>query len=320
MTAAERALKWKIIWAFAAVYVLWGSTYLGIRFALETIPPFTMAAVRFIVAGVIMYVWSRQKGHAIPSRSNWAWALLVGTLLLAGGNGLLVYAEQTVPSSLAALIITTVPLWMVILDWARPNGRRPRASVVLGLIGGLLGVAFLINPDGGPHTGTVPLAGGIVLLIASLSWATGSVVARSADLHPAPLMNVATQMITGGMVLLVASIALGEPAQVDVAGLSLRSLLALLYLILFGAIIGYTAYIWLLQTVDIAKVSTYAYVNPVVAVLLGWGLGGEALSNRTLVAAAIIVASVGLITSTRVPAGARGQPKTAVPKKTRSAA
>ena len=301
MTDSDKAFRWKLIWAFATVYFIWGSTYIGIRFALETMPAYTLAAVRFLTAGAIMYVWARSKNQPVPTAAQWRSGALVGTLLLAGGNGLLVIAQKSVPSGLAALIITTVPLWMVLLDWARPGGVRPRLPVVLGLIGGLIGVGYLIDPSSS-QTGTVPAFGAILLLVASLSWAVGSLVARGANLHPSPLMNTATQMLGGGVVLAVGSVLMGEHHEINLAGVSLKSALALLYLILFGAIMGYTAYIWLLKNVDTAKAATYAYVNPVVAVFLGWSLAGEELTSRSILAAAIIVGSVGLITSTRAPA------------------
>ncbi|HET7585091.1 MAG TPA: drug/metabolite exporter YedA [Gemmatimonadaceae bacterium] len=293
--APSRAL---VIAAFAAVYIIWGSTYLAIRFAIETIPPFLMAGVRFLIAGTILYVWARARGVARPVRGMWVSATIVGALLMLGGNGAVVWAEQSVPSGVASLLAGTTPLWMVGFDWARGDGERPRPSVFAGLALGLAGIAVLVGPShlGG---GGVSLVGAVVLLIGSLAWATGSLYSRYALVPRDPFLATGMQMLAGGVLLVIAGLATGEQAQVHLAHLSLKSVLAFSYLVVFGALVGFTAYLWLLRVSTTARVSTYAYVNPVVAVVLGWAFAGEPLTARTLVAAAVIVAAVVLITTGR---------------------
>ncbi len=291
--------RWRIATAFAAIYLIWGSTYLGIRIAIETFPPFLMAGIRFSVAGIILYVWSRWRGAPLPSRSHWFAATVVGGLLLLGGNGGVVWAEQHVPSGLTALLIGTVPLWMALLDWLRPGGAKPPKGVIVGLTLGFLGMAILVGPvelAGGDH---VDLVGAAVLIFASLSWATGSLYSRRAQLPASPLLATGMEMLAGGALLLIASLLAGEWTRLVPSALSLRSWLALGYLIAFGALIGFTAYIWLLRVTTPAHASTYAYVNPVVAIFLGWAFAGEPLTARTLLAAAVIVAAVVIITTYR---------------------
>jgi drug/metabolite transporter (DMT)-like permease len=281
-----------IIAALAAVYLIWGSTYLAIRFAVETLPPFLMAAVRFLVAGGVLYGWRRAKGFPRPTRSQWREATIVGGLMLLGGNGGVVWAEQWIESGTAALIVATVPLWMVLLDWVSPGGRAPRRMVWAGIVVGLAGVAMLF---GAPDDGEMYTAGWVVLVLASISWALGSIYSRSAAL-PAPLLATGMQMLAGGALLLVAGVVTGELSGLEPASFSTRSILALLYLIIFGALIGYSAYVWLLRVTSPALASTYAYVNPVVAVFLGWMVAGEALTPRIMAASAVIVGAVALIT------------------------
>lgn len=281
--------------AFAAVYLIWGSTYLAIRFAIETLPPFTMAGVRFVVAGALLYAWTRRvRGVQAPSGTEWRAGAVVGGLLLLGGNGAVVWAEQWVPSGLAALLIATVPLWMVLLEWLA-GGARPTGLVVLGLVQGLIGVGLLV---GGRELGVSSPAtfiGGLAVLAGSFLWAAGSIYSRRAPLPAAPRMGTAVQMLTGGAMLLVAGLLLGEWATVDVHAISVKSALSLLYLIVFGSLVAFSAYIWLLRATTPARVATYAYVNPVVALVLGWALADEPLSPRTLLAAAVILTAVMII-------------------------
>jgi drug/metabolite transporter (DMT)-like permease len=294
-----------VIAAFAAVYTLWGSTYLAILFAIETLPPFLMASTRFLVAGGILYGVMRMRGDAAPSRVHWRAAFVVGTLLLLGGNGGVVWAEQRVPSGVAALLVAIVPCWMVLLEWLRRGGTRPTALVVAGLVLGTAGLAILVGPEVFGE-GRVDRVGAAVLLVASFSWATGSIYSRNAPLPSSPLLTTGMQMLAGGACLAALGIVLGEPARIDFAGVSARSALALLYLIVFGSLIGYSAYIWLLRVSTPAKVATYAYVNPIVAVLLGWLLAGEALTGRMALAAAVIVSGVALITMARAGRATKG--------------
>ncbi len=281
-----------LVLAFAAVYVIWGSTYLAIRFAIETIPPFTMAGVRFLTAGALLYAWARHRGVPSPTRRQLRDGAIVGAFLLLGGNGAVVWAEQWVPSGLVALLVATVPLWMVLLDWLWADGSRPTRGVVFGLVWGLIGVGLLTGGLGSESLSPRALAGGVVVLGGSLSWAAGSIYARSARVPTAPRMMTAVQMIAGGGMLTALGLVSGEWARIDVAAMSLRSIVALAYLIVFGALVAYSAYIWLLGVTTAALVSTYAYVNPVVALLLGWALADEPLSPRTLVAAAVILSAV----------------------------
>ncbi|MGI8498339.1 MAG: drug/metabolite exporter YedA [Gemmatimonadaceae bacterium] len=286
----------RVLLAFAAVYVVWGSTYLAIRFAIDTIPPFLMAGTRFLIAGAILFAWGRQRGAARPSRVQWRTTAIVGALLLVGGNGGVVWAEQRVPSGVAALLVAVVPLWMVLIEWLRPGGRRPRPAVMGGVAIGLAGMVVLVGPRAIIGHGNVDALGALVLIAAALSWATGSLYSRHAPMPSDPLVATGMEMLAGGALLILAGIAAGEPSRLHLDSVSLRSLLALLYLITFGAIVGFTAYTYMLKMSTPAKVSTYAYVNPVVAVLLGWMFAAEPVTPRMLVASAIIVAAVALIT------------------------
>ncbi|CAN5844394.1 drug/metabolite exporter YedA [soil metagenome] len=293
------ATRAQVLVAFALIYVIWGSTYLAIFFAVETLPPFLMAGVRFLVAGALMYAWVRLDGRTSPpERVHWRGAAVVGAFLLFGGNGGVVWAEQRVPSGLAALLVATVPLWMVLLEWAG-GGRRPRLMVMVGITIGFLGLGILIGPSELLGGRAVDLTGATVLVLASFSWAIGSVVSRKVSMPASPLLGTAMQMLCGGALLLLLGTTTGEWARLDLEGVSPRSWWALIYLIVFGSLVGFTAYVWLLRNVEIAKVATYAYVNPIVAVLLGWGLAGEQLSIRIGIAAVIIVTGVAFITSGR---------------------
>ena len=300
------ATRPKIIAAFAAIYLIWGSTYLAIRFAIETMPPFLMAAVRFVIAGSILYAWARWRGHAGPRKVEWRTAIIVGGLLLCGGNGAVVWAEQHIDSGLAALLVATVPLWMVAIDTFRPGGRQPGWMVWAGVAGGLLGLALLIGPAELAGAQRADLGGIVAVLGGSLAWAVGSLYSRRAPLPDSPRLGTGMEMFAGGVLLAIVSLVAGEIGPLagaadpfDLAGVSWLSWLALTYLIVFGAIVAFSAYVWLLRVVPAAKVATYAYVNPVVALVLGWALAGEDLNARTLMAAAVILGSVFLIVTAR---------------------
>lgn len=284
--------------AFVAVYIIWGSTYLAIRFAIETLPPLLMAGARFLIAGGLLYVFVRLRGAARPTLVHWRSGLIVGGLLLFCGNGGVVLAERTVPSGLAALLVSTVPLWMALLEWLRPGGRRPRLAVAGGLALGLAGVALLIGPKA--FTGGIGSVGGVLLLVAAaVCWAGGSLYSRNAPLPESPLLGNAVEMLAGGALLAVIALATGEAGQLHLAAVSPRSALALAYLVIFGSLVAFTAYIWLLRHVPTARASTYAYVNPAVAVFLGWAFAGERLTPLTFVAAGVILAAVIVITTFR---------------------
>jgi|TARA_B100000405_G_scaffold18673_1_gene14270 drug/metabolite transporter (DMT)-like permease len=286
-----------VILAFAAIYVIWGSTYLAIRFAIETMPPFGMAAVRFLVAGALMYVWLRARGGLAPTLVQWRSGAISGTLLLVGGNGAVVVAEQWVPSGLVALIVATVPMWMVLLDAQYGSGNRPSGRALIGLMLGFLGVGVLAGSPGVGAGGRQEFLGASLVLVGSICWAIGSLVSRYMENPPRPAMLVSTQMLSGGAIFTLLSLASGELAGFSLLDVSPRSWWALLYLIIAGAIVGYAAYVWLLTVVLPSRVATYAYVNPVVALFLGWALAGEPLTPRSMLAAAIILASVVVITA-----------------------
>ena len=292
----RRATRGQVIAAFVALYVIWGSTYLAIRFAIETLPPFLMAGVRFVIAGLTLFVWARVRGARAPSVRQWGAAALIGGLLLLGGNGAVVWAEQRVPSGIASLLVATVPLWMVLVDWLRPGGRRPALGVAAGLLLGMVGLALLVGLDDLRGGGGVDLLGALVLTLGSMSWAIGSIAAKHIELPSDPLAATGLEMLCGGVLLLVLAALTGQFGAFHASAVSVRSLVSLGYLITFGSLVGFTAYIWLLGVVAPAKVATYAYVNPVVAVLLGWAFASEPLTARMLVAAAVIIAAVALIT------------------------
>ena len=277
--------------AFASVYVIWGSTYLAIRFAVDTLPPFAMASVRFLLAGTLLYAWARRKGSPPPSRAQWRSAAVIGALLLLGGNGGVVWAAQWVPSGLVALLVATAPLWMVLVHWLWGGGPRPRRALVLGLLLGLSGVVLLVGSEEIGGGGTRELLGGLIVICGSLCWAVGSVIQRRLEL-PDRRMSPAVQMIAGGTWLLALALVSGEAARIDPGAVSVRSALSLVYLVVFGSIVAFSAYVWLLQVSTPARVGTYAYVNPLVALLLGWLFAGEALTGRALAAAVVILTAV----------------------------
>lgn len=278
------------------VYVIWGSTYLTIKFADETLPPFLMAGVRFLIAGALLYVCVRATGAARPTFKQWRGAGIVGILLLAGGNGTVTYVEQQgVASGVAALLVALVPIWMVALGWLALRGARPSGRTLMGLGLGLVGVA-LLSLHGGGAGGSALNPTAFLLVLSSGVWAYGSLLAKRVDMPASPLMTTAVEMLVGGAALLVMALVSGEPATLSLHTVSMRSLLSLGYLIIFGSIAAYTAYTWLLREASPALVSTYAYVNPVVAVLLGWAFDNEQLTGWTVLAAGVIVAGVVLIT------------------------
>lgn len=287
----------KLIAAFASVYLIWGSTYLGIRLAIETIPPFLMLTARYMIAGIILYIWSRARGAAAPTARQWRAGTVIGALLILMGNGMVAYTEgKGLPSGFVSLLVAMTPIWMALIEWLRPRGIRPAPMATLGLVLGMGGVVLLIGPANLLGQGDInPVWAGMVML-GSFCWASGSIYSRSADLPASPLLGTAIEMLAGSVLLLILSISTGELSGFDPSAISTVSVLALLYLIVFGSLIGFTAYIWLLQVTTSSKASTYAYVNPVVAVLLGWGLAGEALTPRMMIAATVIVGAVALIT------------------------
>jgi drug/metabolite transporter (DMT)-like permease len=290
-----------LIAAFAAVYIFWGSTYLAIKYAIETLPPFLMAGSRFVFAGAILMVWARfAKDYEKPKAAHWKTSFIVGTLLLLGGNGGVVFAEYYISSSLAALLIATEPFWIVLLSWLWLKGTRPNLKTILGIAVGFFGVWLLINGQTTSETsniGSMQFFGTIAVMLAALSWATGSIYGLRAPVPKSSLLTAGMQMFSGGLVLLVVSLLSGEMFRFDIAQVSANSIIGVLYLIVIGSLIGFTAYSWLLKNAQPAMVATYAYVNPIVAVFLGWLIAGESFTGQMLVGATVIVGSVVLITS-----------------------
>ena len=292
------------VWsALSAVYLIWGSTYLAIRYAVETTPPFLMAGVRFTISGGCLYAARRYIGDAKPSIAEWRSAIAVGLLLLLGGNGGVVWAEQLIPSGLAALLVATVPLWMVLIDSLRADAQKPGFNVMLGILIGFTGVALLLGSIVGDMNAAT-IFSAAALVFASLSWATGSLYGRTAALPASPLLGTGMQMFAGGVALLILGLGAGEWDQFSVHTVSLRSALAVLYLTVIGSG-AFVAYVWLLRVAPTPLVATYAYVNPLVAVLLGHFLAHEALNLRIGLAAALIIGSVVIVSSARKPAHPR---------------
>ena len=293
-------MKTKLWIALLALYIVWGSTYLAIRFSVETIPPFLHAALRFLISGAILFAWRRAAGDPAPTLNNWKSTAIVGTALLLGGNGLVAWAEQTVPSGIAALMISTSPFWLVLFESLRSGGAKPTWQSIAGLIVGFGGVFILIGPAeimGGE--GSFDTFGIILLLLAPLFWSLGSIYARGADMPKSTLLGTGMEMLAGSVALFIVSFAKGELSGFNLAMVSMRSWLGLAYLITFGSLVGFVSYGWLLHNAPVSLMSTYAYVNPVVAVFLGNFFADEPLNARILIASAIIIGSVVFINSAK---------------------
>ncbi|MBM4427334.1 MAG: EamA family transporter [Chloroflexi bacterium] len=286
-------MKSKIWTALILLYIVWGSTYFGIKVAIETIPPFFHAGVRFLVSGLILVIWQKAAGSEMPTRKQWISTAIIGTLLLLGGNGLVSWAEQFIPSGIAALIIGSVPMFLVVLEAVRPGGVKPTWQAIVGLLIGFVGIFILVGPAeiSGGEMNLDPF-GVIALLSACLLWALGSTYSKNADLPKSTMVTTGAEMLMGSIGLFVVSLLTGELNGWNPAEVSARSLYGLLYLITIGSIVGFGSYIWLLQNAPISLVATYAYVNPIVAVLLGYWFGNEVLEPRIWLATAIIIGSV----------------------------
>ena len=301
------------IWlGMLVLYVVWGSTYLGIAIAVDTIPPFLMAAARFFLAGAILLAWSiAREGRSFvrPSRREWRDSAIVGALLLGGGNGLVAFGEQTVPSGIAALLVGLMPVWVAILGGIFLGDRLPRLAVI-GIAIGFAGVAILVGPSALGGGGSLDPVGLAACLLAPIAWAGGSLFAsRRASLPGRPLVATGLQMVLGGLALAVMATLSGEPSTFDPAAVTRDSLIAFAYLTVIGSILAFTVYGWMLRVAPLPLVATYAYVNPVVAVILGWLVLGEAIDPRTVLAGGVIIFAVALIVTAR---GRMQRPTTAI--------
>ena len=285
-----------VAFALGTIYLVWGSTYLGIRVAVETMPPFLMAAVRFLIAGSLLLAFLRFRGAPAPTLHQWRANTVIGAFLLLGGNGAVVWAEQFVPSGLTALLIGVGPLFIVLTEWAWPGGLRPTARTAAALLLGFAGVVWLAAPWQNLEQGGLPLGGVLAILGGCVCWSLGSITSRHSKHGASPAMASALQMLGGGALLMLAAGLHGDFASVDVAAIGARSWGAFAYLVLIGSLVGFSTFVWLMKHCPPAQVSTYAYVNPIVAVILGWLILDEPITLRTLVASAVIVTAVVLIT------------------------
>ena len=309
MTSEATKNRWQLLLAFGVVYLVWGSTYLGIRYAVATIPPLLMAGSRFLVAGLILFSISLARTQARPQLVHWRTALILGFLLLFCGNGSVTTAEQWIPSGLAALLVSSEPLWIVILNWVRPGGKAPTAREGAGVLLGFAGVALLLAPQfmaaGGGVAGRTGLWASLLVVAAAFAWGVGSLYGIGAPVvEHQPMANGMTMML-GGALMLAVGLGGGEAAGFDFHRVSAASMTAWVYLVLFGSLAAFSAYVFLMQNATPAKASTYAFVNPVVAVLLGWGVAGERMDVRSGAAILIIVGAVMLLTLDRSRGAAR---------------
>ena len=288
--------------ALALVYLIWGSTYLAIRFAVQAIPPFFMAGMRFLVSGLLLFgllaLTAKVSSKKLPpvTWNHWKSSMVIGFFLLVLANGGVCWAEQKVPSGMTALLVGTVPVWMVLLEWVWKKGQRPGLQVWMGVLLGFAGIAVLALLRPGNGTLQVDPLWALLLVGTSLAWSWGSLYARSAALSSSALLATSLEMIAGGFQQMIAGLLLGEQNQFHLSQLTTSSVEAWVYLTLIGSLVGFTSYIWVLQKATPDLASTYAFVNPVIAVFLGWLLAGEALSPSLFIAAALIVAAVVLIT------------------------
>jgi drug/metabolite transporter (DMT)-like permease len=289
-------LMWKIVAAFAAVYTVWGSSYLGIRIAMETLPPFLVSGIRMTSAGILLYTIARRSGAPRATRVQWRSGAILGFLMFFVANGCLMIGEKTVASGMAATLYATVPLWFALLSWLWLGGKRPGRRVIVGLLLGLVGIGLLVGL-GGAANGAIDPFGALLVLISAASWAIGSLLSKRVTMPESPFLGAALNLFCGGLMLMAVSLITGEPFHVNWAAVTLRSVLAIAYLAVGSSVIAFGSYMWLLTKVSPNRLGTYAYVNPVVAVFLGWALIGEPLTVRTLVAAAVIIGAVFLITT-----------------------
>jgi drug/metabolite transporter (DMT)-like permease len=302
MESAARPASWKILLAFAIIYFVWGSTFLSIRVGVREVPPFLLAGLRFVLAGVILYGWMRLKGVPHPSRREWAGICLQGTLIFLVDYGCLFWAEQRVPSGIAAVVLATIAVFITLLEITILRTQRLTVRLGLALLAGICGVAVLMNRSFSLGEAPVDRAGTLALLVAAFSWSVATILTRKLVLPASKPMSAAAQMLAGGVQLLVLAALTGEFNGFHIMAVSWTAWCALLYLIVAGSIVGFTAYIWLLHYESPTKVGTYAYVNPVVAVFVGYFFGGESIGLRTVFGSVLVLVSV--ITISTMPAKA----------------
>ncbi len=281
--------------ALLSVYIVWGSTYLGIKIAIETFPPFLMAGIRFLIAGALLYGFVVVKEKKHPKLIEWRDTTIIGTLLLLGGNGLVVIAEKTIPSSIAAIVIATVPLWMIVIAWLLKSQTKPNRSTLIGTLIGFVGVVILMFPSQQTHL-HFDTFGLLLTLLAAILWSLGSIYSQKAILPTSVMLSTAMQMLSGGLVLIIVATLFGEWQQFHTETLSSHSLLAFAYLVFIGSLVGFSAYVWLLKNVSPYLASTYAFVNPMVALFLGYFFADEVLSVKALIATVLIISAVVMIT------------------------
>ena len=296
MTDGTHRSTWKTLSAFAMIYFVWGSTYLAIRVGVSEVPPFLLAAMRFVIAGMVLYGWGLAKGEKSPTRREWASAVALSVLFFVVDYGLLFWAEQRVPSGLAAVMMATIPAFIAVSEIIFLRSQKLTARLLLALVIGIGGVAVLVSRSLNLGGAPIDRRGAIALIVASMSWSVATVFTRLLPLPASKIMSSGSQMFAGGVFLTIAAAALGEFRGFHAAAVSSKAWFSLLYLIVAGSIIGFTAYLWLIHHESPTKVGTYAYVNPVVAVLVGYFLGGEALGTRTVLGTLLVLISVVLIT------------------------
>ena len=297
LETSARPPSWKILLAFGVIYFVWGSTFLAIRVGVREVPPFLLAAVRFFVAGLVMYVWLRLKATPPLTRREWVGATGLGALIFVLDYGCLFWAEQRVPSGIAAVVLATIPVFITLMEIVFLRTQRLTIRLGLALVVGLLGVAVLMNHSFALGEAPVDRAGALALLLAAFTWSIATILTRRVPLPASKPMSAAAQMLTGGALLFVLAAATGEFSGFRVQAVSSTAWFALFYLIIAGSIVGFTAYVWLLHHESPTKVGTYAYVNPVVAVAIGYFVGGETIRSRTLLGTLLVLVSVVAITT-----------------------
>ncbi len=285
-----------IVAAFAVIYVVWGTTFLGIHYAIETLPPFLMGSVRFLISGIALFAWAHFRGAPLPSRHQWKTAAIAGSFFMLVGQGGVVWGQQSVPTGVASVLVGTIPMWILLLEWLRPRGQRPGIVVSAGLLLGFVGVVVLIGPWRSGAVGVDPV-GAAAILLAALSWAAGSLYVKSADKPASAFQGAGMQMLCGGIFLLVPAALNGDLTAVSPGDISPTSVAAVLYLVVFSSILAFSSYSWLLHTCRPTRVATFAYVNPVVAVGLGWLFVGEPLSGSMVLAMVVTIGAVALVST-----------------------